>query len=85
MAIKTLHIVQGLSRTPLCVLYRLSILYSSISHQHIFQKCVPNKAKLEHQTSENLKIPKSRFANKCPDCGFEASSSGYFECPAVPV
>ena len=42
------------------------IIYSSISHQHIFQKYCPTK-NLENRKSENLKFQKPRFTNKCPE------------------
>ena len=44
------------------------IIYSSISHQHIFRKYVPWK-NLENRTSENLKIQKPRFTNRSPEVG----------------
>ena len=43
------------------------IIYSSISHQHIFRKLFPKQKNLENRKSENLKFQKPRFTNKCPD------------------
>ncbi len=57
MALKTLHFVQGLSRTPLSFLPRyLTTRFSknSLQNKHI-------------SIIENLKIPKPRFTNKCPE------------------
>ena len=59
MALKTLRFVQGLSRTPL--------LFSSISHNHISQTYFPKTINLENRKSENMKIQKPRFTNKCPE------------------
>ena len=42
------------------------IIYSSISHQHIFQKYFPRKRNLENRKSENLKFQKTQVTNKCP-------------------
>ena len=46
MALKTFRFVQGLSRTPL--------LFSSISHRHIFQKYVATKTNIENRKSGSL-------------------------------
>ena len=58
MVLKTLHFVQGLSLTPL--------LFSSMSHHQISQTYFATTNNLEDWKSENLKIPKPRFTNKCP-------------------
>ena len=55
MAFKTIHFVQGLSRTPLLFIPRY---LTNIIFEHI-------KEKLENRTSENLKFRKPRFTNKC--------------------
>ena len=59
MAFKTLHFVQGLSRTPFLFIPRY---LTNIFFKNIFQK----KQNLVNRTSGNLKIQKPRFANKCP-------------------
>ena len=56
--LQTLHIVQGLSRTPLLVIPRY---LTNIIFEHIFQK-----KNLENRKSENLKFQKPWFTNKCP-------------------
>ena len=43
------------------------IIYSSISHQHNFQKYFPKKQNLENRKSENLKFQKTQVTNKCPE------------------
>ena len=58
MALKTLHIVQGLSRTPLLFIPRY--------YTNIFFKNILQKEKLENRKSENLKIQKPRFTNRNP-------------------
>ena len=58
MALKTLRFVQGLPRTPL--------LLFDISKPE-FPKLFPNNENLEIWKSENMKIGKPRFTNKCPD------------------
>ena len=62
MALKTLHFVQGLSRTPL-------VFFSSISHHQNFQNYFAKTKNLENRKSENLQIQKPRFTNKCPASG----------------
>ena len=42
------------------------IIYSSISHKHIFRKYFSKTQNLENRKSENLKFQKPRFTNKCP-------------------
>ena len=58
MALKTLHFVQGLSRTPLLSIprYLTNIILENISPQKY----------IENRKSENLKFQKPRFTNKCP-------------------
>ena len=56
MAIKTLHFVQGLSKTPLLCSLDISPPDS--------QKYFANTKNLENRPSE---IQKPRFTNKCPD------------------
>ena len=59
MALKTFHIVPGLSRTPLLFILRY---LTNIFFKHILQK-IKN---LENRKSENLKIPKPRFTSRSP-------------------
>ena len=59
MALKTLHFVQGLSRTPLLCFPR----YLTTR----FPKMNLRKQNVENRKSGNLKIQKPRFTNKCPD------------------
>ena len=58
----------GLQNLPFCPgsLQDTFIIYSSISQQHIFQKYFATRNNLDNRKSENLKIQKSRFTNKCP-------------------
>ena len=58
MARKTLHFVQGLSRTPLLFIPRYLT--------NTFSKNVLPETNLENQQSENLKIQKTRFTNRSP-------------------
>ena len=62
MVFKTLHIVQGLSRTPLLFIPRYLT--------NIFSKNIHNerkKTKVTNQQYENLEIQKPRFTNRSPD------------------
>ena len=59
MALKTFHIVQGPSRTPLLSFPRY---LTTIFSKNIFAE----NGNLEKRTYENLKIPQPRFTNKCP-------------------
>ena len=54
--LQTLHIVQGLSRTPLLFIPRCL----TNTFPNIF--C---KLNFENQTSDNLRTPEPRFTNKC--------------------
>ena len=58
----------GIQNPPYCPgsLQDTFIIYSSISHQHIFPTYFPPKKHLENRKSENLKFQKPRFTNKCP-------------------
>ena len=58
MALKTLHIVQGLSRTPLLFIPRY---LTNILFEHILQK-----ENLENRQYGNLEIQKPRFTNRSP-------------------
>ena len=59
----------GIQNPPYCPgsLQDTFIIYSSISHQHLFRKYFPTNNNLEKRKSENLKFQKPRFANKCPE------------------
>ena len=58
MALKTLPIVQGLSRTPL-------LFVLDISPPDFSKICCANRNP-ENRKSDNLKIQKPRFTHKCP-------------------
>ena len=58
MALKTLHFVQGLSRTPLLFIPRY---LTNIFFENMFQE-----TNLENRKSENLKFQKPRFTNRSP-------------------
>ena len=58
MASKTLHIVPGLSRTPLLFIPRY---LTNIIFENIFQQ-----QNLENRKSENLKFQNFQLTNKCP-------------------
>ena len=45
------------------------IIYSSISHQHIFRTYFANKTNLDNRKSGNLKNPKPRSTNRSPAIG----------------
>ena len=64
MALKTLHFVQGLSRTPLLFIPRY---LTNIFSKQIF----PKKKNRDNRKSGNLKFQKPRFINKCPDKSWE--------------
>ena len=57
----------GLQNPPFCPgsLQDTFIIYSSISHQHLFPQYVPQK-NLENRQSENLKFQNFQLTNKCP-------------------
>ena len=90
MVLKTLHFVQGLSRTPLLFIPRH---LTNIVFKNKIQKQSANTYNLESRKSENLEIQKPRFTNRCPARGqvfsgpciqslalFEYSLSWFF-CP----
>ena len=59
---------KGPQNLPFCPvsLQDTFIIYSSISHQHNFQKYFLNKIYIENRKFGNLKFQKNRFTNKCP-------------------
>ena len=59
MAFKTLHFVQGLSRTPLSFIPRYLTT-------RFFETDFAKRKNLENQQSENLEIQKPRFTNRSP-------------------
>jgi hypothetical protein len=61
MALKTIHFVQGLSRTPLLFIPRYLT--------NIFSKYFPKRKQLENRKSENLKFQKPRFTSRSPVIG----------------
>ena len=73
MALKTLHFVQGLSRTPLLFIprYLTNIFFENISQQK----------NLETRKSENLKFQKTQVTNKCPVGRRIAGLEDSAQCP----
>ena len=70
----------GPQNLPICPgpLQDTFIIYSSISHQHIFQKYFANNNNLENRKSENPKFQKPRFTNRSP-AGYLKISMGIHE------
>ena len=68
MVLKTFHFVPGLSRTPL--------LFSSISHQHIFRKYFSKQKNLE-----NLKIWNSENPGSLTGAQHTAVAAGKVNAP----
>jgi len=59
MALKTIHFVQGLSRTPLLFIHRY---ITNILFEHILQK----KQTTDNPKADNLELQKPRFTNRSP-------------------
>jgi hypothetical protein len=78
MAIRTIHFVQGLSRTPLLFIPRY---LTTIFPKRISQN---KKQQLDNRKSGNQKIQKPRFTNKCPEV-LNTSSVGTLAWRLTPV
>ena len=77
MALKTFHIVQGLSRKPLLFIPRY---LTNIVFKYILQK---QKKKKKKKKNGNLEIQKSRFTNRSPVrsidlIGIHRNSAGFW-------
>jgi len=78
IAIRTIHFVQGLSRTPLLFIPRY---LTTIFPKRISQN---KKQQLDNRKSGNQKIQKPRFTNKCPEV-LNTSSVGTLAWRLTPV